>query len=509
MQAIKITYNGVIRRVGKEYFEKEWLPFCNQLRELFREDLPGLEDGVAYRLSYFDDDGDAVTIASTPELQEAFASCKQSTLRFALLGKDSSRSGGVTATLRAVGDTVQQQVDKISNSEAVQLLQQGDIEGAVAILERSIAQQAESAPTVWYNLACAKSKTGDIPGAIAALETSIQNGYTKLAHMMEDTDLDPVKRAPQFLDTLKALLQQLKQNTQSAADVCNATLVTVMQKNMEFAQTLSQAAAEVFPNDPVLCYNASCLESLKGNIQAAANYMKQAIINGYNDAAHFSQDPDLKALRDHPVVTEIHAAFNQAAAEATKVGADIKATVFPPPVESQQHQDNQKSLLQAVKEEAAVVGASVKGGAASVTRELQAVGRELYNMLPTSLVGGTVATPQQPTTTAAPTTAVAPTVPTPAAAPPVVPSLSLPNNNNDVKVVDLTQEDEVVSVASSTTELVTPTSAPASAPQPQRWAEQIKTLLDMGFQLDKDVLCKMLDEKKGNVAAVTAILLEQ
>eukprot|EP01006_Ploeotia_vitrea_P051421 TRINITY_DN67558_c6_g1_i2.p1 TRINITY_DN67558_c6_g1~~TRINITY_DN67558_c6_g1_i2.p1 ORF type:complete len:242 (+),score=30.98 TRINITY_DN67558_c6_g1_i2:852-1577(+) len=127
---------------------------------------------------------------------------------------------------------------------------------------------------------------------------------------MNDPHLIALKQSTQFIDTLKALFNKQKKCARpNITERVNATLHDTLNKDPQLAQFLAQAAIEVFPNDPMLQYNASCAHSLNGYMQGAASCMKLAIANGYADIMHFEHDDNLQALREHPLAKDVYTAF--------------------------------------------------------------------------------------------------------------------------------------------------------------------------------------------------------
>lgn len=63
--------------------------------------------------------------------------------------------------------------------------------------------------------------------------------------------------------------------------------------------------ARLRPGDPVVHYNLACSQALSGNAEGAASALHRALDLGFHDLRWISRDPDLKALRKHPVFGEI------------------------------------------------------------------------------------------------------------------------------------------------------------------------------------------------------------
>ncbi len=74
----------------------------------------------------------------------------------------------------------------------------------------------------------------------------------------------------------------------------------------------NQAAAELLerhirlhPADSVMLYNAACVQCRLGALDRSAAYFIKAVKSGFGDISHARRDPDLRALRDHPVFRAI------------------------------------------------------------------------------------------------------------------------------------------------------------------------------------------------------------
>ena len=52
------------------------------------------------------------------------------------------------------------------------------------------------------------------------------------------------------------------------------------------------------PQDPVVNYNLACSYALLGRAEQALNALREAILFGYADYRHMTEDPDLKSLHD-------------------------------------------------------------------------------------------------------------------------------------------------------------------------------------------------------------------
>ncbi len=61
------------------------------------------------------------------------------------------------------------------------------------------------------------------------------------------------------------------------------------------------------PDDPMVQYNLACSYSLTGNFNQAAAALNKALDLGFRDLKWLAKDPDLEALREHPLYKNIRA----------------------------------------------------------------------------------------------------------------------------------------------------------------------------------------------------------
>ena len=59
------------------------------------------------------------------------------------------------------------------------------------------------------------------------------------------------------------------------------------------------------PGDPLVFYNLACSCSLTGEFDRAAAALERALALGYRDFKWLAKDPDLRALRQHPLYRQI------------------------------------------------------------------------------------------------------------------------------------------------------------------------------------------------------------
>jgi predicted Zn-dependent protease len=93
-----------------------------------------------------------------------------------------------------------------TDTRVIELLAQlytrvGRIQDGLAMDQR-LAILKPNDPTVAYNLACSLSLIGQTEESIAALKKAVALGYSDLAWMRKDPDLEGVRGLPEFLTLL-------------------------------------------------------------------------------------------------------------------------------------------------------------------------------------------------------------------------------------------------------------------------------------------------------------------
>jgi Flp pilus assembly protein TadD len=74
-------------------------------------------------------------------------------------------------------------------------------------MDRRLVRLKPDDATAHYNLACSLALSHRKSAALGALRRAIELGYTDIAWMSQDPDLEGLKRHPQF----KALVEQIKE----------------------------------------------------------------------------------------------------------------------------------------------------------------------------------------------------------------------------------------------------------------------------------------------------------
>lgn len=64
--------------------------------------------------------------------------------------------------------------------------------------------------TVYYNIACARSMQGRTDEALTAFGQALEAGFDDFEHIEKDTDLDPIRREPRFVQLLERARQKIQ-----------------------------------------------------------------------------------------------------------------------------------------------------------------------------------------------------------------------------------------------------------------------------------------------------------
>jgi tetratricopeptide (TPR) repeat protein len=68
---------------------------------------------------------------------------------------------------------------------------------------------------------------------------------------------------------------------------------------------VDEQLARLRPHDATVLYNLACSYSLTGETEHALAALHRAIAAGYDDFKWMAQDPDLEALRKHPLYDQV------------------------------------------------------------------------------------------------------------------------------------------------------------------------------------------------------------
>jgi tetratricopeptide (TPR) repeat protein len=70
---------------------------------------------------------------------------------------------------------------------------------------------------------------------------------------------------------------------------------------------VDEQLSQLEPANPLVFYNLACSYSLIGHVDLAAASLDKALLLGYRDFKWLAKDPDLRALRKHPIYQNIQA----------------------------------------------------------------------------------------------------------------------------------------------------------------------------------------------------------
>lgn len=90
----------------------------------------------------------------------------------------------------------------VLRAQACNLTLKGRLQEGLAVDERLVAVRPTD-PTAYYNLACRYALLKQREKAITALRKAVELGYRDFAFMLEDHDLDSIRKDPRFRKLLK------------------------------------------------------------------------------------------------------------------------------------------------------------------------------------------------------------------------------------------------------------------------------------------------------------------
>lgn len=82
-------------------------------------------------------------------------------------------------------------------------------------------------------------------------------------------------------------------------NLINQANVAYSQKQYAEAAKYFSAAIDKGDNDPETFYNAACCYALTGDKNKAFSFLESAILNGFEDVEHLTEDPDLESLHSN------------------------------------------------------------------------------------------------------------------------------------------------------------------------------------------------------------------
>lgn len=204
------------------------------------------------------------------------------------------------------------------------LLRLRRLDESIDAFQRSIdARQKES--TAMYNIACAYSLKGDTASAMTWLEKAVEEGFGGDDKLRNDPDLANVRQHPGF-DALRRRAKELQlqgccdrddesDNWRAAVEYHSAIVKKYPNSgrawfNLGFASLQArdlntgidafQRAINLNHRVGTCLYNIACAYALRGDRDAAFQYLDRAREAGFELANYLSHDDDLDNLHDDP-----------------------------------------------------------------------------------------------------------------------------------------------------------------------------------------------------------------
>jgi serine/threonine-protein kinase len=175
----------------------------------------------------------------------------------------------------------------------------GRYDEAAAAYERSIALAPSG--SAYSNLGLIRYDSGRYADACVALERAsalTPNDYRVWANLGDAYRWTPARNAdaPQAHErAIAAARSALSVNANDA--LAHAVIASCLAKNgkLEDAGAEIRAALTIDPTDPYVLYDAAVVSKLRGDSDAATNWLRRAVGNGYS-AAEAAHDPELAPL---------------------------------------------------------------------------------------------------------------------------------------------------------------------------------------------------------------------
>lgn len=103
------------------------------------------------------------------------------------------------------------------NEDALMLLghaytQRGDLHKGLDV-DRRLVRLRPGDPTAFYNLACSYALLDQVEDAFASLERAFRLGYCDVPHIMQDPDLETLRRDPRFREFIMRFVNHRTANS--------------------------------------------------------------------------------------------------------------------------------------------------------------------------------------------------------------------------------------------------------------------------------------------------------
>jgi len=208
---------------------------------------------------------------------------------------------------------------------AYELHRQDRFDEAIAAFRKSI-ENGYRVGTSMYNIGCGYAMKGDVENAVRWIDDAFRNGFTKIATVEKDSDLDPIRSDPRFRGLLRDLRAEygssghkdrfdeaisrfadLRANgSRDAAEWADAGLDLLRLRQLDDSiDALEQAVALEPQYSSVAEYNLACAWALKGDSSRALDALEQSILHGFDASEKMENDPDLRSIRNDRRFSEL------------------------------------------------------------------------------------------------------------------------------------------------------------------------------------------------------------
>lgn len=172
-----------------------------------------------------------------------------------------------------------------------ELLRAEDYDRSAHAFRESAARSPKPGNSL-YNTACALARKGDTGGALDFLAKAIESGFDDAGLIARDDDLDSIRGEPRF--------RELQERAEGGRAQYSLGLAHLQNEDFEVAARAFSRAVELDYRRAASLYNLACVESRRGDMERAFDYLDRAIDAGFDAARQIRSDDDLDNLRGDP-----------------------------------------------------------------------------------------------------------------------------------------------------------------------------------------------------------------